>query len=199
MMSRARLPAPTCILHEFLNARQQRSFRHSAIVDTEARGDHSQQIVSAQLARHDPGYQVGIRIDLRQQAIDQHRFPGADITGNHDKPLGMMQAVGQVGHRPPVLGAFKEKFGIGRQLKSQPIEPVKFSIHERSKAPRQADLNLIAPIGTADNGAIDIDKLIIKNCAAICSPSIYVMWQTGCQCLLICGCFGWHSRGWRCC
>ena len=163
MISRARLPAPNLQLHEFLNARQQRPFRHSAIIETKARGDHAQQIVSAQLARHDPGGQVRAGVDLRQQAIDQHRFSGADLSGNDDKPFGMMQAVGQVGHRPPVLGAFVEKFGIGRQLKGQPIEPVKFGIHVKSKAPRQADFNLIAPIGTADSGAIDIDKLIVKD------------------------------------
>ena len=100
-----------------------------------------------------------------------------------------MQAVGHVGHRPPVLGAFIEKFGIGRQLKSQPIEPVKFSIHETSKAPRQANLNLIAPIGTTDSSAIDVDKLIVKDCGQFLAKYIRHA-ETGCQCLLIARSFG---------
>ena len=86
----------------------------------------------------------------------------------------MMQAVGHVGHRSPVLGAFIEKFGIGRQLKGQPIEPVKFSIHETSKAPRQANLNLITPIGTTDGSAIDVNKLIMRIAVSL-SPSTYVI------------------------
>ena len=120
--------------HKFLDAGQQRRLRQSRMVDSEPGGDHAQHVVATELARDDFGGQEGAWIDLRQQTVDQHRLAGADLPGYDDEPFGMMQTVGKMRHRPPMLSAVEEKPWVGRQLERQRIEPVKLGVHKVFKS-----------------------------------------------------------------
>src|ERR1700741_137058 len=93
-----------------------------------------QEIVAAQLAGDYLGGTKGFRADGRQQIVDQDGFAGANLAGDDDKALGVVQAVDQIGHRLPVHAALKKKPGIGGQLKRPRRELVEFRVH-RLKTP----------------------------------------------------------------
>ena len=77
------------------------------------------EIVAAELRGDDLRRRIGLGVELRQQQIDERGLAGADLAGDDDEALALMQPVGQMRHGAGVAGAAEEEARIGRELERQ--------------------------------------------------------------------------------
>ena len=75
------------------------------------------QFIAVQRRCHDLRRGQPLAVDRGHQVRNQRGFARADLAGDDDEALALVQAVLEVGHRPPVTATAVEEGGIGVELK----------------------------------------------------------------------------------
>src|SRR5712691_3262831 len=117
--------------HEIGYTLKQGALGQPFFTNTDPARHEVQKVVSSQLGGYYLRSDKITLVDCRQQVVYKDGFTCADLAGNNDKALGVMQPVYQIGHRLPMHRAFEEKPGIRGKLEGRCSEPVKFSVHRR--------------------------------------------------------------------
>jgi hypothetical protein len=95
----------------------------------ERHGDRAQQVVGVELRAHELRGDEPRRIDLREEVAHQRRLPGADLAGDDDEALALVQPVLQVGEGALVAAAAEEEGGIRIELEGLARQPEEGFVH----------------------------------------------------------------------
>ncbi len=118
-------------VEKFFNRAEQLRLVHMVGIDIEMIGCDADDILAVELGRDDiRGGQTRL-VDRRHQMADQRGLASTDITGDHDKPLALCQAVAKIGQGLAMRQALEIIMRIGGQLKRPTVQSIKCIIHTR--------------------------------------------------------------------
>jgi len=94
-----RLPSARRAAEEDLKVAQQGRLRQTVVRQPEGGADQPQQVVRLHLRGDELRGDHLLPVQLAEQVAREHGLAGADVAGDDDEPLSLLQPVAQVGHR----------------------------------------------------------------------------------------------------
>ncbi len=91
--------------------------------------DRAQQVVGVELRAHELRRDDLRRIELLQQAADDRRLARADLAGDDDETLALVEPVLEIGERALVAAAAVVERRIGVELEGLPGQSVEGFVH----------------------------------------------------------------------
>ena len=115
-----------------LDRQQQAGLVEVAAGHAKSGGDHAQHVVGVDLGADDVGGDHAFGVELLKQAAHDGGLAGTDLAGDDDEAFALVQAVLEVGHRPPVAATTVEEGGIGVELEGLAAEFEECFVHRVS-------------------------------------------------------------------
>jgi hypothetical protein len=97
--------------------------------------DQAQQVLTRDLRGHDARHAELVGIELAAHPLDQRGLARADLAGDDDEALALVQPVGEMGVRALMHGAVEEQPRVGRHLERVLAEPVILEQHDADPSP----------------------------------------------------------------
>src|SRR5215469_3511293 len=114
---------------EALQVAEQGGLVDAAGVDAEGGGDHAQRVVGLDLGGDELGGEELGGIELGEEMADEGGLAGADLAGDDDEALALVQAVLQIGDSLLMAGGAKEEARVGAELERLAAQLVEVVIH----------------------------------------------------------------------
>ena len=128
-ISSARLPCWLTDTRKASSDKQQIRFLDVLRAQPERRRDEAQRVLGVDLRADEIAGDHLLRIQLVEQAAHDRGLARADIAGDHDESLVLVQAVLEVRHRAPVLAAAEVERRIRIELEGFAGEAVESLVH----------------------------------------------------------------------